>query len=100
MPGARPFLTQGRDGTCMHYKEGKLVEAGWCPNGSGLFQKNNESCHNAKIVQESVDEHAEGLKVLIGPLYSPDLLWNVLDKHAQIRGGPTSQLYCPLRIFL
>ncbi|MCI4388989.1 hypothetical protein PGIGA_G00092540 [Pangasianodon gigas] len=67
------------------------------PNGSGLFQRDNASCHTVKIVQEWFEEHDKVFKVLTWPPNSPDLnpighLWDVLDKQVRSMEAPPRNL--------
>lgn len=55
------------------------------PDGCGLVQQDNATCHKAKMVQKWFEEQKE-YEVLICPPDSPDInpieqLWDGLDKH-------------------
>nr|KAF6369295.1 hypothetical protein mMyoMyo1_010662 [Myotis myotis] len=43
------------------------------PNGDGFFQQDNAPCHDARIVQEWVQEHEGDFTLLRWPPQSPDL---------------------------
>ncbi|KAI4872592.1 hypothetical protein NFI96_002177 [Prochilodus magdalenae] len=63
------------------------------PDGSGIFQQNNEPCHTAHVVQERLEEHGKQFSVLSWPPNSPDLnpiehLWDVLEQQIQAAASP------------
>lgn len=62
----------------------KTIQAGF-PDGFGLFQQDNVSCHKTEMVQESFQEHNNVFGVLTQSPNSQDCsviehLWDVLDK--------------------
>ena len=67
------------------------------PDGSGLFQQDNTSCHTAKIVQECFEEHEKEFRVLPWPPNFPDLSpvehpMGCVGTTNPIYGGPILQL--------
>ncbi|KAK3533242.1 hypothetical protein QTP70_013655 [Hemibagrus guttatus] len=67
------------------------------PDGCVLFQKDNASCHKAKMVQEWFDDHNNQFVVLTPPPNSPDLnpiqhLWDVLDMQVRAMEAPPHNL--------
>ena len=68
----RPFMWSQFD-TYHLPKQSTPLHGTGIPNGNGLFQQDNVSCHSAHTVGEWFEEHDEELKVLAWPANSPDL---------------------------